>query len=185
MVIGRALLGPIIVIGASHGWSGRWLGAIVLAALLDDIFDGVLARRWKCDTPAIRSADSAADTIFYLGVAWALWIREPQTIQANWKLLVCLAILESCRHVFDLKKFGRMASYHSYLAKLWGLVMAIAVIGVLCFGGLSWLIKAAIALGIAADFEGLTMSVMLSNWQNDVKTLAAARRLQRASRNVN
>lgn len=178
MVWLRVVLCPVIVAGAWRGWDGRWLGFIVLVALVDDIYDGVLARRWGCDTPAIRLADSSADTVFYLGVAAALWIREPQVLRGNWRLLVVLGSLELLRYGFDLWKFGKGASYHSYLAKAWGLVMAVGLIGVLSFGGPRWMVWVSIMVGIAADCEGLAMSLMLPEWRNDVKTLWAAWRLR-------
>lgn len=179
MVWLRVLLCPVIVVVARCGWDGKWLGLIVLIALVDDIYDGMLARRWHCDTPAIRLADSTADTIFYLGVAAALWIREPQVLRGNWHLLAALFALEIVRHAFDFWKFGKGASYHSYLAKSWGLVMGIGVIALLSFGGPRWLIWVSLMVGIANNCEGLAMSLMLPRWQNDVKTLAAAWRLRR------
>ena len=179
MILVRALLCPVIVVGAARGWDGRWLGAIVLFALLDDILDGMLARRWGCDTPSLRLADSLADTVFYLGAAGALWIREPQVLRENAWLLAALFALEIARYVFDLWKFRKGASYHSYLAKAWGLVMAIAVVGVLSFGGLRWLVRVSLCLGVLANLEGLAMSLLLPRWKNDVKTLAACWRLRR------
>lgn len=174
MVSLRVLLCPVLVLGAYRGWAGRWLGAIVLVAVVDDIYDGVLARRWKCDTPLLRRADSSADTVFYLGVALALWMRDQALLRANGRLLLVLGIFELVRHGFDRLKYGRAASYHSYLAKAWGLIMGTAVITVLSLGRPRWLIAASVLLGIAADAEGLTMSLMLPRWQNDVKTLRAA-----------
>ena len=151
----------------------------MLVALVDDIYDGVLARHWGRDTVGLRRADSAADTIFYLGVAGALWLREQQLLRGNWHLLATLALLELGRHGFDRWKFGRAAAYHSYVAKAWGLVMGVAVIGVLSFGGPRWLVWVSLLVGIASDVEGLAMSLMLPRWQNDVKTLPAAWRLRR------
>ncbi|MEO6805298.1 MAG: CDP-alcohol phosphatidyltransferase family protein [Edaphobacter sp.] len=47
MLIGlRVLECPLIVVGAWRGWAGEWLGVIVVVALVSDIYDGVLARRW-------------------------------------------------------------------------------------------------------------------------------------------
>ena len=178
MVWLRVLLCPVIVLGARRGWDGKWLGLIVLIALLDDIYDGILARRWGCDTVNLRRADSAADTVFYLGVAAALWTREQQLLRGNWHLLLTLALLELARHAFDRWKFGRAAAYHSYLAKLWGLVMGAAVIAVLGFGGPRWLVWVSLLIGIASDLEGLTISLLLPRWQNDVKTIPAARKLR-------
>ncbi len=179
MVWLRVLLCPVIVWAAHRGWDGKWLGLIVLIALLDDIYDGILARRWGTDTEALRRADSAADTVFYLGVALALWLRQTQLLRGNWRLLAALLILEVLRHLFDFAKFRRAAAYHSYLAKLWGLVMGIAVVAVLSFGGPRWLVWVSLLLGIAANVEGLTMSLLLPQWRHDVKTLAAAWRLRR------
>ena len=117
MVALRVLLCPVMVWGAETGWNGIWLAAIVVIALVDDIYDGVAARRWDCDTPTMRMSDSLADTVFYLGVAVALWIREPDVLRNNWILISVLFGLEGARYIFDLKKFGRAASYHSYMAK--------------------------------------------------------------------
>ena len=71
----RVALCPALLWGTRAGWAGPQLAGIVLLALLDDIFDGILARRWGCETSTLRLADSHADTVFYLGVAVALWLR--------------------------------------------------------------------------------------------------------------
>ena len=183
MVWLRVVLCPVIVLGGWRGWAGWWLGVIVLVALVDDILDGIVARRMGCDTPAIRLADSCADTVFYLGVAWALWLREEAVLRGNWGLLAMLGGLELGRYGFDFWKFGKGASYHSYLAKGWGLVMGVTVTGVLSVGGLRWMIPVSILVGIAANCEGLAMSLILPQWQNDVKTLGAAWKLRGELRN--
>ena len=175
----RLLECPLIVVGARQGWAGGWLGLIVLLALLSDIYDGVLARRWGCETSALRATDSIVDTIFYLGVVAALWARGPQVLRGNWQLFAVLMGLEGFRYGFDFLKYRRTASYHSYLAKAWGLVIAVAVIGVLSFGGLRWMIWFAMGMGIVVNLEGLTMSLMLPRWKNDVKTLGRAWELRK------
>lgn len=52
-----------------------------------------------------------------------------------------------------------MASYHSYLSKSWALVIVLAVVGVLSFGGLRWLVQVALVFGIVVNAEGLAMSL--------------------------
>jgi phosphatidylglycerophosphate synthase len=179
MVLLRVVLCPVIVVGAKRGWDGKWLGLIVLVALVDDIYDGILARRWGCDTAALRRSDSWADTVFYIGVAAALWSRERQLMVGNWKWLAAIIAMEMTRHIFDWVKFHRAASYHSYLAKTWGLVMGVAVIGVLSFGGPRWLLPVSLMVGIANDVEGLAMSFILPRWQRDVKWIGIALKLRR------
>jgi phosphatidylglycerophosphate synthase len=175
----RIVLCPVIVRGAKKSWSGTLLGLIIVIALVDDIYDGVLARRWGCDSPAVRLWDSLADTVFYLGVAGAVWIGETEVIRANWVLFATLFALEGARCVFDLLKFGKAASYHSYMAKAWGLLLAAAMVGVFAFAPLRVLVPVAVIWGIAVNVEGLAMSLLLPRWKNDVKTLWLAWKLRK------
>jgi phosphatidylglycerophosphate synthase len=150
MAAARAGLGPVLILGAALGWNPLALPGIVATALLSDIFDGVLARRWGCDTAGVRRFDTLADTVFYVCVAVALWLAQPEIWRRNGRLLAVLLGLELARLVFDMGKFGKAASYHSCLAKTWGLVMAIAVIGVFALGRLNPLIPSLYASGSPA-----------------------------------
>ena len=178
MAAGRAMLGPLMVAGQACGWNGLTMAAMIVLALVSDIFDGVLARRWKCDTAAVRLFDSMADTVFYLSVAVALGMGHRPVLRKHAWLLGGLLSLEAARFAFDFAKFGKPASYHSYLAKTWGLVMAVAVTATFATGGGGWLIATALVLGIACNVEGLAMSCVLPDWTRDVKTLSAALRIR-------
>jgi phosphatidylglycerophosphate synthase len=178
MATGRAALGPVLIVGAACSWNPMALAAMVVAALLSDIFDGVLARRWGSDTPGVRLFDTVADTVFYLCTAVALWIAHPDVLRHNARLLAALLLLEGARLGFDLAKFGKPASYHSYLAKTWGLVMATAVTATFATRWGAALMPLALGLGIACNLEGLAMSVVLPFWRKDVKGLSAARRMR-------
>jgi CDP-diacylglycerol--glycerol-3-phosphate 3-phosphatidyltransferase len=182
MAAGRALLGPVILAGEACGWSGMALAGTVVTALLSDIFDGVLARRWRCDTPAVRLFDSMADTVFYACVAVALGIGQPQIWRDNAPLLGVLLALEALNFGIAFAKFGKPASYHSYLAKAWGLVLATAVVAAFARGHGSPLIPITLVLGTACNLQGLAMSCILPVWRRDVKTLRAAWRIRKELR---
>jgi len=171
MAAGRALLGPVVLLGDRCGWNGFTLAGLVVSALLSDIFDGVLARRWRVDTAAVRLFDSMCDMVFYASVGIALWSR---IWNANALWLVVLLALEAANIIFALVKFGRPASYHSYLAKTWGLVLASAIVAVFATGYVGLLMCVAILMGIVSNLETMAMSLMLPIWRRDVKTLAVA-----------
>jgi phosphatidylglycerophosphate synthase len=178
MVAFRAGLGPVVLVGERCRWNGVALAGMVLAALLSDIFDGVLARRWKTDTAALRLADSLADTGFYLCVGAAIGFGMPAVWRDCRGGVLFLVACEGLRFGFDFFKFGKPASYHSYLAKLWGLVLATAVIVTFETQRISLWMGAAIVLGILSNAETLAMSLILPVWRRDVKTLATAWRMR-------
>jgi phosphatidylglycerophosphate synthase len=174
MAATRATLGPMMIVGERAGWSGLTLAAIAVTALLSDIFDGVLARRWKCDTAAVRLFDSMADIVFYLGCAAALWMREPQLMRSFAVPIALVLGLEALKFAFDFVKFGKPTSYHSYLAKTWGLVLATTL--VMSFAThvtlalrIAW--SASLTLGVLTCLEGLTISILMPEWRHDLKTL--------------
>ena len=175
----RAALGPVVVLGERCNWSGTGLAAVVVSALMSDIYDGVLARRWKCDTAGVRLFDSIADTVFYLCVGFALWFGRSPALRDNAALLMLVIGMELAHYALDFAKFGKPASYHSYLAKAWGLVMAGAVVVAFATGGGALLIRVSLAVGLLCKAEGLAMSLILPEWTRDVKAIAAAVRLRR------
>lgn len=178
MAAARAVLGPIVILGQACQWSGAALASLIVIALFSDIFDGVLARRWHCDTPAVRLFDSMADTAFYLCTAAALWLRYPHLWKTHALLFSSLLTLEITRFLYDFAKFGKPASYHSYLAKSWGLLLAISIVTAFLTPHAEILIAAALLLGILCDLEGLAMSILLPTWHRDVKTFRHAYRLR-------
>jgi phosphatidylglycerophosphate synthase len=175
----RAALGPGIIVVTLLRPSGWALTACIGLALLSDVLDGVLARRWRIDTENLRRWDTRADTLFYACVLVAALLRYPAVIERRWLLIAGLLTAEVATHVMAIMKFGRHASYHSVLSKIWGLLLASSMIGLLGFGLDNWLLDLSIAWGIFCNLQGLAMTLLLPVWQRDVPTLLHAVRLRR------
>lgn len=179
MTTARLLLGPGIV-ALALARSPRWLLALcILFGLGSDVFDGILARRLQVATEFLRRYDSAADTVFYLGVAVAAWVLYPWAIRRNAFWLGALLGLEAFRYLLDWMKFRQAASYHSWFAKAWGLVLAAATVALLGFGVAGVLLRSALVIGAAANLECVAMSLVLRKWHHDVPTIWHALRLRR------
>lgn len=86
--------------------------------------------------------------------------------------------------LFEYAKYRRIASYHTYSAKAWGVLLAAASVALLCFDGAYWLATLALAWGLVCDTEGLIMSIILPRWVRDVKSLVHAFRLRRQLLNL-
>ncbi len=160
------------------------MAACILVALLSDIFDGILARRLSIATEFLRRYDSGADTVFYSSVALGVWVLYPQVLLKHALGLTGLISFEVANYAFDRAKFGKGASYHSWLSKGWGLVLATACIALMSFGLAGALFQAAMILGILANAEGLAMSLILPRWQHDVPTLWHALNLRKQNQSA-
>jgi phosphatidylglycerophosphate synthase len=179
LVFFRVALGPGIILLSFFFPHGLLLVSCIGLALLSDIFDGGLARLWHVDTETLRRWDTRADTFFYICVLFVAVLRYPAAFERRWILLASLAVAEVTQHVFAAIKYGRHASYHSVLSKIWGLLMAGAMCALLGFGLDNWFLDLTLAWGVLCNLQGLAMSLMLSTWHKDVPTLFHAARIRR------
>jgi phosphatidylglycerophosphate synthase len=174
----RAALGPGIILIGQRWRNGTPLTACIVMALVSDVADGVLARRWRVDTENLRRWDTRADTFFYACVLVVALLLFPGALARRWLLICGLITAEVLHHAFAAAKYGRHASYHSILSKIWGLLMAAAMIALLGFGVDNWFLDFAVAWGILCNLQGLAMSLLLPTWQRDVPSLFHAWRLR-------
>lgn len=174
----RLLLAPVLLLLAAYRPAPTAFGVCLTLALLSDFFDGVIARRLGVATAGLRRLDSFVDTVFCGSAVLAVWMLHPEVIRERWLILLILVALEAARYALDFLKFRREASYHMWSAKLWALVLFLALFMVLVMrvGGL-W-VDAAILLGIVSDLEGIVISLLLPVWQHDVPSLVHAWRIR-------
>jgi len=158
---------------------GIVLAIIVSVAFVSDVFDGIIARRLGVATPGLRRADTIVDTAFYIGAALTLLLRTPGVVWASRYGVALLVVLEGIRLFVDRRKFGRMAAYHMWSAKAWGLALWLGFCEAFLTGRPGPLFRLAVGLGIAADLEGLAASRVLSRWTHDVPTVWHAVRIER------
>lgn len=175
----RAVLGPALLVACLASWPGLWLAAILTVAFLSDIFDGILARRLGVATARLRLADSVVDIFFYLCVAAACLLAYPEVWRRYKMGILLVAALEAGRWVFDLIKFGRIASYHMWSAKLWGIALFLGFGEVFVRGGPGVLFAVAVGVGIFNEIEGLAASLILPRWRHDVPSFWHAWGLRR------
>lgn len=178
----RALLAPVVVIAAFAFPSKLLFGICLTLAFLSDVFDGVIARKLGIATANLRRLDSLADSLFYAGATVAAWMLHPQVFREHAIALLVLLGLELARYALDLAKFGREASYHMWSSKTWGIFLFLGFLSLLAFGEKGGLVALAIYIGIAADLEGLAISLALKEWKADVPSIIHALRLRAAER---
>jgi phosphatidylglycerophosphate synthase len=161
------------------GASGRVLAGIVFVAFVSDVFDGIVARRLGVATEALRRADSIVDALFYVTALGVLVLHAPRAALAGTPGIAVLLSLEVARLVIERRKFGKMAAYHAWSAKAWGITLWLGFSEAFITGRAGPLFWAAIVVGILADLEGLAISSILPSWHHDVPSVWHALQIQR------
>jgi Phosphatidylglycerophosphate synthase len=173
----RLALAPALVVLARIDAPGPVLAAALVAGFVSDLLDGVVARHAGVVTPFLRRLDSSVDTVFYLGVAYAAWHRHPDALRA---LALPIAVViggEALNYAVAYAKFRREASYHARSAKLWGLLLFLALLALLATGS-STLLPVALAAGVIAEMETLAITLVLRGWRHDVPSVWNALRIR-------
>jgi CDP-diacylglycerol--glycerol-3-phosphate 3-phosphatidyltransferase len=178
LTVTRLALGPIALLLASQRADGRLLAAAVIIASLSDVYDGKIARRFGVDTPGLRRFDSISDTVFYIFVAAAIWILHPDIIRSHGLLLCVFIAMQIGGHLFDLKKFGRDTSYHTWTGRAFGLSLFVAATLIFWTGSAVPWLAIALITGIISHIDALIITLTLPEWHHDVHTIANARRIR-------
>jgi len=177
----RLALAPVLV-GIGVGRGAGWVAAVVLAAgFLSDVFDGVVARHHGASTSDLRRLDSTVDTIFYLAVAFCAWRLDPEALRPYLPFVGILIGTEVLNYVTAIVRLGREASYHALTARLFGLLLFIALFTLLATGS-GALLPVAIAAGFLSHAENLAITLVLPEWRHDVPSVLHAWRIRTDAR---
>lgn len=173
----RLALAPALVLLARTDAPGIVLALALVAGFVSDVLDGMVARRAGAVTPLLRRLDSAVDTVFYLGVAYATWHRHPAALRALAVPILIVIGAEALNYAVAYARFRREASYHARSARLWGLLLFVALFVLLATGS-AVLLPVALAAGMVAQVETFAITLVLPQWRHDVPSVWNARRIR-------
>lgn len=174
----RLAIAPLLLFDAWDRHTSEWFVISYIIAVLSDIFDGIIARKLGVSTIELRQADSWADICLYACIAGCTWLVYPQVISQFQSPLLFAAIAQLSLFVICLLKLRKFPSYHTYTAKIWGLALLIATVGL--FGlGYTDTIWLAIALCLINTVEEIVITLILPKWQCDVLSVFHALTLRK------
>ncbi|MCC7145133.1 MAG: CDP-alcohol phosphatidyltransferase family protein [Phycisphaeraceae bacterium] len=182
LVTMRFVCGPGFLIGAVMNGPAALLVSLLSIAFVSDIFDGIIARRLGVATAGLRRADTITDILFYVCAIVGLLVRSPEVLRANVPGIAAIIALELIRFVVERVKFGRLAAYHLWSAKLWGIALFVGFTEAIVTGAPGPLFCLAIVMGVISDLEGLAVSVVFSQWHHDVPTIVHALAIERRAK---
>ncbi len=166
----RLLAGPVLVwLAGTHRESAfAWL---LVIALLSDVADGLIARMFKLQSKLGAMLDSVADVMTLSIAAFGIWIFHPDVYRdhafagaaviGGW-ILVC---------VVALLRYGRLSSFHTYVAKTTGYAVGFFLAALFVIGFTPWLFYPMVVLCVIGSIEELALLWYLPAWRADVRGL--------------
>ena len=142
---------------------------LILAAvsLSTDAIDGYLARRLNQITALGTTLDSVGDMMMYFTMPLCGWLLWPDMIMKDITYIALVMVAFFVPLTAGLLKFGRMPSYHTYLAKASTMFISIATL-IWFITTNSLLFKIAVAIQICVMIEYVAITIRLKEWRGNI-----------------
>jgi CDP-diacylglycerol--glycerol-3-phosphate 3-phosphatidyltransferase len=174
----RFFSGPLLLYDAYDGQVQRLFWSVLFSlAVLSDVLDGIVARALKVDSKFLRELDSRADVTLYIFVALSMWCAHRDAL-VKWRcLLIAMLISHFAQWTAAFAKYGKLASYHSWTAKIWGATLGFATGFLFAFDEDRPLVVCSL-WGVIHNSHEILMTVVLPEWKHDVWDIREALRLR-------
>lgn len=167
----RLFLGPLALWLAFLDAPRTVYAWILVGGLLSDYFDGALARRLGVAREWLRRLDSTVDVIYHLFLLGTAWVLAPDTLHTGLWAIILMLLGEVICIAVSMARFRRLPATHAYSAKLYGIVLFIVIMGVMCFAWGSMALWICCAFSLIANAEILAILLLSSEPPVDVSSV--------------
>ena len=168
--LARLLATPILLAAVIRGHAEmfKWL---LLACMLSDIIDGLIARLFHLRSQFGAKLDSAADMLVaFISIA-ALFVFQSAFIAAHFWELSIVVLLYAAEILAALLRYGKISSFHTIVNRIAAYSQGIFVMSLFLWGYRGWLFHSMIAVTIMASLEEFLLLGVLPEWRSDVRGL--------------
>ena len=165
----RIISAPFLLL---TGWLGMPTLFFVLFGLmlLSDVLDGFIARILDQTSEEGARLDSYGDILTYLSTPLAAWWLWPELVKAEFYYIITAIIIYILPAFFALAKFGKLASYHTWITKISAVLMSAGVVILLGFGD-PLLFHIAIYFLMIEMLENIAITLILPKQKSDILSL--------------
>lgn len=179
--LARLFASPILLWPAFAG-DERTFTWLLLAALLSDIADGLIARIFHLETVLGARLDSIADQLTTVAALVGLLTLRSSVMRRHW---LAFAIVGGCYVASDLaalRRYRRLASFHTYLSRVAAYAQGIFVMTLFIWSYQEWMLRLMVAISVAAYCEEIAIVTwILPEWRANVRGILWLEREGRAS----
>jgi cardiolipin synthase (CMP-forming) len=144
---------------------------LLLACLLSDIADGLIARIFHLRSRLGALLDSIADMIVVALALVGVWTFQRAFLAEHGTALVALVSLYVIDVLASLWRYGRISSFHTVLTRIAAYSQGIFVMSLFLWGFQPWLFAPMVVLTVLSLGEELILLYLLPTWTTDVRGL--------------
>ena len=170
LVYSRLILGfVILVIAILLGTKMKeTILVLMVIGFLTDVFDGVIARKYKIDSDELRRLDSKIDRIFWVLVVLSCYMMYPDFIKSTLPKIALIFGLELIAVLISYLRFKKYPAPNNYLSKLWGIFVLVSIFEIILSGSSNLLFNLMILIGILSRIDSILIYSILENWERDI-----------------
>jgi len=165
----RIVAAPFLLILLFTGYYGlfKWLLGL---SFFTDLIDGFLARKYKVTSILGTRLDSIGDDLTILVAMTALFYMKWSFIKQQKILFLILLFLFVVQTIYALIRYGKVTSFHTYLAKTAALLQGVFLLLFFFMDEPNlFLFYAAAGITMLELIEETILVALLPNWQANVK----------------
>ena len=165
----RIIAAPFLLL---TGWFGMPTLFYILFGLmlLSDALDGIIARVMDQTSELGARLDSYGDILTYLTTPIAVWWLWPDLVKEELYYIIAAIIIYILPAVFALIKFGKLASYHTWITKLSALLMSVGVVILIGFDN-NLLFHIAIYFLVIEMIENIVITMILPKQKSNIYSI--------------
>jgi phosphatidylglycerophosphate synthase len=146
----------------------QWL---LLACLLSDILDGLIARMFHLSSPLGAFLDSTADMLMSIIAVLGLFAFQKEFLAAHSTPLAVVVALYIGEMLIALVRYGKLSSFHTLLVRVAAYLQGIFVMSLFLWGYWAGIFYAMVAISVLAYSEEFVLLYVLPKWTADVRGL--------------
>jgi|SRR5215471_6716084 len=161
---------PVLLMAALERWP-MFFAWLLLACLLSDIADGLIARTFHLQSRLGSALDTTADVLVTVISAVGILTMQSGFVVAHAWQLALFAGLFVGEVLFSFARYHRLSSFHTYLVRASAYAQGIFFVGIFFWGNRPWLFYVMWIMSCLGQAEEWVILALVPEWTHDVRGL--------------
>ena len=170
-----------LLVGLGLSGERSAFAALLIACLVGDILDGLLARLLHATSDFGARLDSLADALLLLVAAWGAWVFHEAAMREHFVAFALVPSLFLAENLAALLRYRQLSSFHTLLSRIAAYALGIFIGVLFLFGYWHWLAMLAVGLLAVATAEEFVLLWLLPQWTPNVRSALHVLRQRRAA----